>query len=405
MHAKYHDNTISLIFDAANTRRHWYAIERAICPDLPPDLVIDSQFMLDCARAEEVTGHEVYAFLGVLDQRLIQLDLPTLTARRKIHYGLTSSDLVDTTTAIQMRHVTAHLDHLAHNMRHLPVFDDVSLVLARTHGVVAGFTTLGHRLRAKFPDRLTRLDPTIKFYGKLSGAVGTRLALDADRERELLAEFGLYATDATQIIYRGHWQPVLDRWLAQIEVCEAICTDYRLMWAFDEIDTGTFSRIGSSAMPHKRNPIEAEQVCGLAKVARALHSALRVSNSSWLDRDLSNSSVERICLPDLAHLAAYCLTATSKILSNLVLSQGGLMNLADLSEAMLLAATDLWDVPRLDLHRRLRELTRDGEVSGDDLDVFIQTLNIETGLIGDARVATGDYLDRVHQYASLTPTT
>lgn len=397
MHSRYQDATVDQIWSPLTTLHLWYAIERLVTPELPETSPINDRFLFDYEDARNRTGHEVYAFLETLDNYLVSLPGDHARARRMMHYGLTSSDLVDTATALQMRDTTAHLDWLASMMADSEAFRCSCTVVARTHGVAAGTTTLGNRLRAKFPVYLTQPDPSLYYLGKLSGATGTHLARDTDTEVDLLRQLGLTTGETTQVVYRGHWIPVWSRWLAFIETCEAICTDLRLMWSYGELNSSGLTRVGSSAMPHKRNPIEAEQVCGLARVARGLYGALRESATSWLERDLTGSCVERICIPDLAHLAAHCLQVTTQLLDDLTLSEFDLLGLHEMSEALLLSSTDLWDRPRTDLHARLRDLCTDG-IDADNLEAYVSRLNTDTG----SEVTVEQFLGRVGQYTSLS---
>ncbi len=399
MHSKYEYPLVNLLFMDQVVMSMWYRIEKVAAGFIAPlpYLEFTEEDALEWREKTRELGHGVYAFLEVVDRKIAECDRPEeyiLKARRALHTGLTSSDLMDTDTALKMLMFTQHMVWKVDKLLSVPFLSSRELVVARTHGVPAGVTTIHNRMAAKAPDGLDNIEG-LKFFGMLSGAVGRRYVTTWTEEEQILDELELdFLENTTQIVDRSNWAPVFDKWMQWIEYCEAICTDIRLMWAFGEVYSESNAEVGSSAMPHKKNPIKAEQICGLARLARGLRSVLKESQVSWLDRDLSGSSVERVCIQDLMHLTGYIVAETEKFLRSIQINPMGPVPVETLSELLLIAAWHFWPLPRVESHALLRKVLG-RKVEGADLaERVVKAFNKKTG----GKVKTEEFREAVEKY-------
>ena len=278
------------------------------------------------AALEAAVGHDVIAFLSAWADNTVPRE-----AAAYVHFGMTSSDLLDTALALQLAEATdllvSRCDALTAALRDHALAHRDTLRAGRTHGVHAEPDVWGHRVAdfafaaARCRDRLRRAREAVAV-GKLSGPVGTYSNIDPAIEAEVMAELGLRPADvASQVVFRdgiGEWLSVL----ALISsVCEAVALEVRLG---QQTEVGELAepfgqgQKGSSAMPHKRNPVRAERVCGLARVVRAQVVPVMEGMALWHERDISHSSAERVALPDAAAATDFLLSETTAIISGLV---------------------------------------------------------------------------------------
>jgi adenylosuccinate lyase len=274
---------------------------------------------------EEITNHDVAAFVDVVQERIGP------PAGSFIHFGLTSSDVVDTALSATLTRAAdlllADLDHFVAALRdralelmHVPV-------TGRTHGMHAEPTTFG----AKFSLWALQADRDVQrlraardrvAVGKLSGAVGTYSNIDPRVEEHVCRSLGLTPTPATQVVARDRHAEYLWACAAVGATIELIATEVRHM-ARSELGEAEEpfkpGQKGSSAMPHKRNPILSERLCGLARVLRGYLSAGLEDVALWHERDISHSSVERVVLPDASLLTLYMLQKTKGLVEGLVI--------------------------------------------------------------------------------------
>jgi adenylosuccinate lyase len=260
---------------------------------------------------ERTTNHDLAAFVDVVSETVGE-------AGRWIHFGLTSSDVLDTALALQLREAGRELSAgadaltaaLAARARE---FADV-LCIGRTHGVHAEPTTFGVKLAGfawesrRAADRLRRAFEDAQV-GKLSGAVGAYSALGPEIERAALERLGLRAEDvSTQVVPRDRHADVLSAIALAGASLERLATEVRHLQRTEvrEIEEPfAEGQKGSSAMPHKRNPITSERVAGLARLLRGYAQAGLENVALWHERDISHSSVERVALPDATTLLHY----------------------------------------------------------------------------------------------------
>ena len=261
---------------------------------------------------ERVTDHDVAAFVDVVQARV------GAPAGGWVHYGLTSSDVVDTALALQMtRAVDRILDvvgplegAIAARARE---FRDTPMV-GRTHGIHAEPTTFGVKLALwamqvrRERERLQRARDVIAV-GKLSGAVGTYSNVDPRVEEHVCARLGLRSVPATQVLPRDRHAEVMYACASLGATIESFALEIRHLQRTEvrevEEPFREGEQKGSSAMPHKRNPIRSEQLCGLARVLRGNLQAALEDVALWHERDISHSSVERVIVPDSLMLAYY----------------------------------------------------------------------------------------------------
>jgi adenylosuccinate lyase len=277
------------------------------------------------AAIEAVTGHDVIAFLSAWADNTVPRE-----AAAYVHFGMTSSDLLDTALALQLTEATglllARCDALTAALRDHALAHRGTLRVGRTHGIHAEPDVWGHRVAdfafamARCRDRLRRAREAVAV-GKLSGPVGTYSNIDPAIEAEVMAELGLRPADvSTQVVLRdgiGEWVSVM----ALIStVCEAIALEVRLG---QQTELGELAepfgrgQKGSSAMPHKKNPVRSERICGLARVVRAQVVPVLEGIPLWHERDISHSSTERVALPDAAIGTDFLLDETTALITGL----------------------------------------------------------------------------------------
>jgi adenylosuccinate lyase len=253
---------------------------------------------------ERATGHDVAAFVDVVAESIGP-------AGRWLHYGLTSYDVVDNALALQLKQAgsvivagaRAYRDALVRRARE---FAD-TLCVGRTHGVHAEPTTFGLKLAslASEADRnVARLENAFEqlAVGKVSGAVGTYASVPPEIERRVMEKLGLAAEDvSTQVIPRDRHAVLLARIAIAGAGLERFATEIRNLQRTEvrEVEEPfAKGQKGSSAMPHKRNPIIAERLCGLARVLRGYSQVGLENVALWHERDISHSGAERVVLPD-----------------------------------------------------------------------------------------------------------
>jgi adenylosuccinate lyase len=288
---------------------------------------VDAAFVGDVDQREEITNHDTAAFVDVVQDRI------GAPEGAWIHYGLTSSDVVDTALCWQLTKAADLLLEASSQLggvlvRRAHELIDVPVV-GRTHGMHAEPTTFGAKMAlfalAAERDRvrLARAREGIAV-GKLSGAVGTYSNIDPFVEEFVCAALGLQAVPATQVIARDRHAELLYACASIGATIEHVATEVRHM-ARSEVgeveEAFAPGQKGSSAMPHKRNPVLSERLCGLARVLRGYLGAGLEDVALWHERDISHSSVERVILPDACMLTLYVLRKSTGLIDGLVINQ------------------------------------------------------------------------------------
>jgi adenylosuccinate lyase len=296
------------------------AVDAATCRERAP--VVDDQFLAAVLEREAITDHDVAAFVDVVQGVLGD-------AGKWIHYGLTSSDVGDTALCWQLRDAADLLVDAATALLEAVVAlareHRDTVMIGRTHGVHAEPTTFGTKaaLWALQIDRdRTRLRVARQTVAvmKLSGAVGTYSNIPPEVEAHVGAALGLAPVPATQVIARDRHAEFLYACASAAATCETIAVELRHLQRTEvgEVLEGFKpGQKGSSAMPHKRNPISAETISGLARVVRSNLLAGLQDVALWHERDISHSSVERVVLPDSSQLAHYMMRRLAKLVTGL----------------------------------------------------------------------------------------
>ena len=315
--------------------RAWLEVELAVCRararlgEIPAEEVEELAEKADFTveRIHEIeaeTNHDVIAFVSTVAETV---DSPV---SRHFHFGLTSSDVLDTAGALQLREA---LDIIRRGARELALLlcgmaleHRHTVMVGRTHGVHAEPTVLGHKFAVwafEMERNLDRLAHAreVAAVGKISGAVGTYANVDPKVEAITCEELGIKPAPAsTQIVQRDRHAEVLATLAILGSTVEKIALEIRGAQRTEVRELAEpFGRgqKGSSAMPHKRNPILSERLCGMARLLRGYAAVGFENNALWQERDISHSSAERVVLPDATILALYMLRTTMRILRGL----------------------------------------------------------------------------------------
>ena len=298
---------------------------------------VDAQFVADIDEREAVTNHDLAAFVDVTQARIGP------PAGNWIHYGLTSSDAVDTaqcwilTQAADL--LLAQIDALFEALKRRAHEHRNTAMVGRTHGIHAEPTTFGFKLALwamqvdRDRRRMRQARETIAV-GKLSGAVGTYSNIDPRIEAFVCKALGLTPTPATQVVARDRHAEYLYACASVGATLEMIATEVRHLQRTEVGEAAEAFRKGqkgSSAMPHKRNPITAEQISGLARVLRGYVQPGLEDVALWHERDISHSSVERVILPDASLLAFHVLKKTTSMIDGLTVDAGRMLDNLDRS--------------------------------------------------------------------------
>ena len=325
------------------------------------------------AEVEAVTDHDVIAFLTAWAD-----NTTPRSAAAYVHFGMTSSDLVDTALAVQLTEATdillAKADTLVTALRDHALAHRETLRPGRTHGVHAEPDVWGHRVAdfafaaARGRDRLRRAREAVAV-GKLSGPVGNYSNISPAIEAEVMPALGLRPADvATQVVMRDG----ISEWVSALAILATVCEAVAL-----EIRHGQRTEVrelaepfgrgqkGSSAMPHKKNPIRSERICGLARVVRGYVTPVLEGIPLWHERDISHSSVERVALPDASIAVDYLLHLTTGLIEGLVVDADRMRANLDATHGLLYSAAALLELVASGLAR-------------EDAYALVQTAAMET---------------------------
>jgi adenylosuccinate lyase len=323
------------IWTDENKFRCWLEVETAASLTLaetgivPADAAkaIAERGDFDLKRIQEIEAevkHDVIAFTTAVAEKVGP-------PARWFHYGLTSNDVVDTAQALQIKGaskiILKDLEYLrevlhrrAHEFKHTPM-------IGRTHGIHAEPTTFGLKLANWYAEvvrdiaRFERAAEEMRV-GKLSGAVGTFAHLEPELEEKICGRLGLEAAPvSSQVIQRDRHAYYVATLATITATLDKIATEIRHLQRTEVREAEEYfseKQKGSSAMPHKRNPITCEQICGLARVVRSNSQAAFEDVALWHERDISHSSVERVILPDSTILTDYLLAKTANVVDTLL---------------------------------------------------------------------------------------
>jgi adenylosuccinate lyase len=375
------------VWSDENKYRMWLAVEVAATQTLAQVGIVPKAAALELAQRadfdlnriqaiEAEVKHDVIAFTTAVAEQIGDHRIS-----RWLHYGLTSNDVVDTAQALQLKSASAIiieelkklqevLRRRAHEFKHTPM-------IGRTHGIHAEPITFGLKLANWYSevtrdlDRFERAAEDMRV-GKLSGAVGTFAHLEPEHEEMICARLHLQpAAISSQVIQRDRHAYYVATLAVLASTLDKIATEVRHLQRTEVREAEEFfseKQKGSSAMPHKRNPITSEQISGLARVVRANSQAAMENVALWHERDISHSSVERIILPDSTILVDYLLAKTTNLIGTMFVypermlanleSTGGLIFsgqlLLDLAEAGM-AREDAYRLVQSNAMRAWRE--------------------------------------------------
>ncbi|HLA95887.1 MAG TPA: adenylosuccinate lyase, partial [Pyrinomonadaceae bacterium] len=340
------------IWSLHNKFQKWLDVEIAVCEvhaedgTIPADAVeeIKAKAAFTVERINEIektTDHDVIAFTTNLAENIGE-------SARFVHYGLTSSDVVDTANALLLKEscdiLLAKIDAMLPVLkRRAYEFKDTPQI-GRTHGIHAEPTSFGlvwalwYSEMQRNRKRLERAKESISV-GKISGAVGAFAHLSPDVEERVCAKLGIAAAAvSTQVIQRDRYAEYLSTLAIIASTLEKIALQVRhwqrteVREAQEKFKTG---QKGSSAMPHKRNPILSERICGMARTVRA-NSIVGLENVAlWHERDISHSSAERIVLPDSSAALDYMLARATSLLDTLVVYPENMLKNLDLTRGLV----------------------------------------------------------------------
>ena len=312
----------------------------------------------DVARVfeiEKTVRHDVIAFTTAVAESMAAAGYAE--ASRWFHYGMTSNDVVDTAQALQLMQASKILldDLVALRevlKRRAFEFKD-AVQIGRTHGVHAEPVTFGLKLAIWYEEAgrdLKRLEAAAEDLrvGKISGAVGTFAHIGPAAEERILAKLGLApAKVASQVIQRDRHAHFVATLATTAALCEKIALEVRHLQRTEVREASEYfarGQKGSSAMPHKKNPITSEQICGLARVVRSNAQAAFEDIALWHERDISHSSVERIVLPDSTILTDYLLAQTTNLVDKMFVYPVRMRRNLDLTKGLVFSGQLLLDL-------------------------------------------------------------
>jgi adenylosuccinate lyase len=323
------------IWSQENKYRMWLAVETAATETLAESGIVPAEAArairergdFDLERIEAIEAevkHDVIAFTTAVAEKIGP-------ESRWLHWGLTSNDVVDTAQALQVKAASAILRNdlvtLAAVLKKRAIEFKHTPIIGRTHGVHAEPTTFGLKLLTWYAEverDIERFDAAAEGMriGKLSGAVGTFGHLKPEHEEAICARLSLKpALVATQVIQRDRHAHYISTLAIITATIDKMATEIRHLQRSEVREAEEFfseKQKGSSAMPHKRNPITCEQLSGLARVVRANAQAAYENVALWHERDISHSSVERVIFPDSTILTDYMLAKVTTLLDKLL---------------------------------------------------------------------------------------
>jgi len=349
---RYTTEAMGSIWSDYNKYQVWLDVEVAVLEVLCDDGIVPkkdldiikskAKFSVDrINEIEEETHHDVIAFLTNLSENIGP-------SARFIHLGMTSSDLLDTSLALQCKQsgeiILEKLKRFHIILRKLATKYKDTFQIGRSHGVHAEPITFGLKLALwseEIKRHIIRFEKSLDDiqYGQISGAVGTYQHLDPSVELRTCEKLGLHAsTVSNQVVQRDHHAQFLTS-LALIGcTIEKIAVEIRHLQRTEVLEAEEFfakGQKGSSAMPHKRNPIITERLTGFSRLLRSNAMAAMENVALWHERDISHSSVERIIIPDSTNLMDYMLMKVNKLFENLIVYPDNMMKNLNLTNGLI----------------------------------------------------------------------
>jgi adenylosuccinate lyase len=358
------------IWSDENKYRCWLKVEVAasqtlarfgLVPQAAADSIRDrGDFTVARINAiEDEVKHDVIAFTTTVAEHINNPE-----HSRWLHYGLTSTDVVDTAQALQIKEASAIIRSgivaLSDTLKRRALEFKNTPIIGRTHGIHAEPSTFGLKLLlwyAEMQRNLARFDAAAEDLrvGKLSGAVGTFGHLKPEHEEAICAELGLKPADiATQVLQRDRHAAYISTLAVLASSLDKIATEIRHLQRTEVREAEEFfseKQKGSSAMPHKRNPITSEQISGLARVMRANAQVALEDIALWHERDISHSSAERVIFPDSTILADYLLAKTENLIDKLLVYPARMLKNLESTGGLIFSGQLLLDLAESGLSR------------------------------------------------------
>ena len=340
MISRYTRPEMGRVWSDQNKFQQWLEVELAASEALAERGVVPAEAArLLCAHAgfevprileiEREVKHDVIAFTTAVAEKMAAAG--HAEASRWLHYGLTSNDVVDTAQALQIRQayeiLLADLECLRPVLKRRALEFQHAVQIGRTHGVHAEPITFGLKIAIWYEEagrNIERLKAAAEDMrvGKISGAVGTFAHIGPEIEEAICQKLGLRpAPVSSQVIQRDRHANFVATLAVLTASLEKIALEVRHLQRTEVREAEEYfskGQKGSSAMPHKRNPVTCEQICGLARVVRSNAQAAFENVALWHERDISHSSVERVILPDSTILADYLLDKTTRLVDQLL---------------------------------------------------------------------------------------
>lgn len=312
----------------------------------------------ELARIQEIereVRHDVIAFTTAVSETMKARE--AAEASRWLHFGLTSNDIVDTAQALQIKDASAiiarGIDELLSSLKKLALKHKYTVQMGRTHGIHAEPITFGlkaaiwwdefSRHRQRFADAAEEMR-----VGKISGAVGTFAHIGPEAEEQICARLGLRSAPVTsQVLSRdlhAHYIATLAGIASSLDKIAIEIRHLQRTEVREAEEPFAAGQKGSSAMPHKRNPVTCEQISGLARVVRANAQAGFENVALWHERDISHSSVERVIFPDSTILIDYLLAKTNWLIADLRVNADRMRRNVDLTKGLIFSGQVLLDL-------------------------------------------------------------
>jgi adenylosuccinate lyase len=354
------------IWSDQNKFQQWLEVELAASEALAERGVVPAEAArllrahaaFDVARIFEIereVKHDVIAFTTAVSEKMAAAG--QAEASRWLHYGLTSNDVVDTAQALQIRQASAillaDLERLRPTLKRRALEFQHTVQIGRTHGVHAEPITFGLKFAIWYEEagrNIQRLKAAAEDMrvGKISGAVGTFAHIGPEIEEAICAKLGLRpAPVSSQVIQRDRHANFVATLAVLTASLEKIALEVRHLQRTEVREAEEYfskGQKGSSAMPHKRNPVTCEQICGLARVVRANAQAAFENVALWHERDISHSSVERVILPDSTILADYLLEKTTNLVDQLLVYPDRMRRNLDMTRGLVFSGQLLLDL-------------------------------------------------------------
>ena len=408
---RYLINEIEDIWNQNNKISTWKKVESSVTKQLEDAGIVPKGLSAEILKVnisleeleerEKITNHDVASFVDIL-QKKIQKN------SEWVHYGLTSSDIVDTSNSLliieSLDFLLIQIDELIETLKNLAIKEKDTKIIGRTHGVFAEITFLGNIFSNwlleinRNKQRIVKAKENISV-GKFSGAVGNYSILNQEIEERALSSLNLKPElFASQIVSRDRYAEVIIA-IGMLGSCfDRISQNLR---GYQRSEVGeifeSFSKEqkGSSAMPHKKNPITSERVSGISRILRGYVITSLENISLWHERDISNSSVERIIFPDGFNLITFATIEMEKLFSNIQINHEKINSNIDLAKVSILTQACLSHLITKGVDRdEAYRFIQSQSFEFDDLDDYLTTLskNFENVSIEELKSITNEIL-------------